>query len=53
MVRHVVVTPFRNESEFLPKLIETMTRQTIIPSEWLLVDDRSTDGSVELMMRSW
>lgn len=49
MVRHVVVTPFRNESEFLPKLIETMTRQTIIPSEWILVDDHSTDGSVELI----
>ena len=49
MVRHVVITPFRNESEFLPKLIETMTSQTIIPSEWILVDDHSTDGSVELI----
>ena len=49
MVSHVVVTPFRNEVEFLPELIETMTRQTIIPSEWILVDDYSSDGSIKLV----
>ena len=49
MISHVVVTPFRNECQFLPELIETMTSQTIIPSEWILVDDHSSDGSIQLI----
>ncbi len=49
MISHVVVTPFRNEGQFLPELIETMTSQTIIPSEWILVDDHSSDGSIQLI----
>ena len=41
---HVVVTPFRNEESCLPRSIEAMISQSILPSEWVLVDDFSTDG---------
>ena len=42
---HVVVTPVRNESDFLPETIDSMVKQTIIPSQWIVVDDSSTDGT--------
>ena len=35
-LRHVVVTPSRNESAFLPELAESMTKQSIVPSSGLL-----------------
>ncbi len=45
MKNHVVVTPVRNESDFLPETIDSMVKQTIIPSQWIVVDDSSTDGT--------
>lgn len=47
--RHIVVTPLRNEVEFLPQLIDSMATQTIVPAEWVIVDDCSTDGSTKLV----
>ena len=49
MAKHVVVTPFRNELDFLPGIIESMTNQSVLPSEWILVDDFSTDGSKQIV----
>ena len=49
LYRHIVVTPLRNEVEFLPQLIDTITKQTITPLEWIIVDDCSTDSSVKLI----
>ncbi len=46
---HVVVTPFRNEESCLPRSIEAMISQSILPSEWVLVDDFSTDGSKKIV----
>ena len=43
------MTPLRNEVEFLPELIDSITSQTITPLEWIIVDDCSTDGSVKLI----
>jgi len=48
-IRHVVVTPSRNESEFLPDLVESMTRQTIIPSEWIIVAHNSDSNSQKIL----
>ena len=38
---HVVVTPSRNETDFLPALVDSMTRQSITPSEWIIVSHNS------------
>ena len=51
MIKHVVVTPIRDEESFLPSLFQSMIRQTVRPSIWVLVDDFSTDASVELIER--
>jgi glycosyltransferase involved in cell wall biosynthesis len=47
--KYVVVTPVRDEDQFLPLTIESMTRQTILPTEWVIVDDGSKDSTGEII----
>lgn len=44
----VIISNF-NGARFLPRLLETLSRQTLAPHEILLVDRESTDGSVEVL----
>ena len=46
---HIVVTPVKNEVDFLHQTIDSMAKQTILPSEWIIVDDFSTDGSRKIL----
>jgi len=48
-ISHIVVTPSRNESSFLPELISSMVRQTITPTAWVIVDHNSNDSSKEII----
>lgn len=47
--RYVVITPCRDESEYLPITIETMVKQTVKPTLWLIVDDGSTDATPQIV----
>jgi glycosyltransferase involved in cell wall biosynthesis len=40
---YVIISPVRNEEEFLPCTLESLARQTIRPAKWVVVDDGSTD----------
>ena len=42
-----VFTPTYNRSHTLPRLYESLCRQTVKDFDWLLVDDGSTDGTGE------
>ncbi|MCX6520422.1 MAG: glycosyltransferase family A protein [Actinobacteria bacterium] len=46
--RTLVVTPARNEADYLPHLIAGMRTQTRTPDRWIIVDDGSTDGTGRL-----
>ena len=46
---YVVVTPVRDEEEHLASTIESMLRQTVLPKEWVIVDDGSTDGTGRIL----
>ncbi len=48
-VRVTVLTPAFNRADQLPKLYDSLTRQTCGDFEWLVVDDGSTDGTGELI----
>lgn len=41
--RYVIITPVRNEEAHLRLTIESVTRQSVLPVEWVIVDDGSTD----------
>ena len=40
---YVVVTPVRDEEDYVPLVIESVTQQTLRPLEWVLVNDGSVD----------
>ncbi|HEX7477872.1 MAG TPA: glycosyltransferase family A protein [Polyangiales bacterium] len=46
---HVVISPARNEIEFARRTLDAVTRQTLPPTLWVIVDDGSTDGTSELL----
>ena len=50
-MRLAVVVPFLNEAELLPQLLESVQAQTHLPSEMILVDDGSSDGSESIADR--
>lgn len=49
--RYVVITPVRDEEEFVAATIECMIRQSVRPVEWIIVNDGSTDKTGEMIDR--
>ena len=45
MTRYVIITPVRDEEEYVSATIKSITRQTVAPCEWVIVNDGSTDGT--------
>jgi len=50
-VRYVLLTKFWNEKHKLRGIVDTITKQSLKPVVWLLLDDGSTDGSLERFKR--
>lgn len=46
---YIIITPCKNEEKNLPHLIESITSQTVRPILWVIVDDRSTDNTSEII----
>ena len=47
--KYVILSPVRNEARHLPATIASVTSQTILPAQWILIDDGSTDGSTDII----
>jgi len=43
--KYVIVTPVRDEEAYLRYTIESMIQQTLRPTEWVIVNDGSTDNT--------
>jgi poly-beta-1,6-N-acetyl-D-glucosamine synthase len=52
MTRYVIITPARDEEEHIAETIESVRRQTILPVEWIIVDDGSADRTGEILDRA-
>lgn len=50
--RYLVVTPCRDEGDFIGRTIETMAAQTVRPTTWVIVDDGSTDDTPQVLARA-
>ena len=44
-LRYVIVTPARNESGNIERVIQSMVAQSLLPLKWVIVSDGSTDGT--------
>lgn len=49
LLSYALVTPAWNEEKHLDNLINSVTRQTILPVQWVIVSDGSTDGTDEIV----
>ena len=47
-VKYVIVSPVRDEAAHLARTIESLLAQTIVPAEWIIVNDGSTDRTGEI-----
>jgi len=48
---YVLITPARNEAEFIELTIRSVVAQTVRPARWVIVSDGSTDGTDEIVLR--
>jgi poly-beta-1,6-N-acetyl-D-glucosamine synthase len=48
---YVLITPARNEAEFVERTIQSVIAQTIRPLRWVIVSDGSTDGTDGIVKR--
>jgi glycosyltransferase involved in cell wall biosynthesis len=47
----VIITPVRDEVRHVHETIQAVKAQTVVPAQWILVDDGSTDGTGPLLDR--
>lgn len=47
--KYIVITPVRDEALYIERTLESVSRQTILPSQWIIVDDGSVDGTGEIL----
>jgi poly-beta-1,6-N-acetyl-D-glucosamine synthase len=50
-LNYVVITPARNEAEFIENTLKSVARQTLLPLKWVIVSDGSTDATNEIVNR--
>jgi glycosyltransferase involved in cell wall biosynthesis len=43
--KYVIVTPARNEAQFIELTLKSVAAQTVLPLKWVIVSDGSTDGT--------
>jgi poly-beta-1,6-N-acetyl-D-glucosamine synthase len=46
---YVIITPARNEAQFIELTLRSVVTQTILPMKWVIVSDGSTDGTDDIV----
>jgi len=47
--KFIVITPFKNEEKYIEATIQSMLNQSVKPISWILIDDSSTDTSLDII----
>jgi biofilm PGA synthesis N-glycosyltransferase PgaC len=48
---YVIISPARNEAQFIELTLKSVVAQTVKPLKWVIVSDGSTDGTDEIVSR--
>ena len=46
---YVLISPCRNEAEYMRRTLDSVVAQTVTPTRWVIVDDGSTDETPEIL----
>ncbi|MEM9435421.1 MAG: glycosyltransferase family 2 protein [Pseudomonadota bacterium] len=49
MSAYALISPCRNEAEYMGRTLESVVRQSLRPRIWVIVDDGSTDATPEIL----
>ena len=47
--RYVLISPCRDEAEHIQQTLDSVIKQTILPTKWVIVDDGSTDSTPTIL----
>jgi len=47
--RYVLISPCRNEADFMRQTLDSVVAQSIRPAKWVIVDDGSTDETPQIL----
>jgi glycosyltransferase involved in cell wall biosynthesis len=50
-LKYVLITPARNEADYLELTIQSVVKQTVLPERWVIVSDGSTDDTESIVER--
>lgn len=50
--RYVLISPCRDEADYLQVTIDTVAAQSVPPTKWIIVDDGSTDDTPNILARA-
>ena len=49
--KYVLITPARDEANFIELTIKSVVAQTVRPVKWVIVNDGSTDGTEDIVKK--
>lgn len=47
--RYLLISPCRDEADYMRQTLDTVVSQSVLPAKWVIVDDGSTDGTPEIL----
>lgn len=47
--RYLLISPCRNEAEYMRQTLDTVVAQSVLPAKWVIVDDGSTDATPQIL----
>jgi len=48
---YVIISPCRNEAEFMRSTLDSVVNQSVKPNKWIIVDDGSTDDTPQILQQ--
>ena len=48
-MKYTIITPVKNEASYIRFTLESVTNQSLMPLEWIIVDDGSTDETLLIL----
>ena len=47
--RYVLISPCRNEAQYMRQTLDTVVGQSVLPAKWVIVDDGSSDATPQIL----